>query len=303
MFKKISLFLSVALPISISQSFAVLEWVSFEDTDIEGHRHVRAVWKDSETSEQVTLESTGEEFRSSYMETLKNLPIKKGYPSYLSEEKKQEKQEKISFDLRNINRQTAKNPYHLYTLSYQRKEEEKTSPLGFVQFGLMPTRGYPEGTKENPTAHHEILKKWVELGITKQIKEEGFQKENFERIENRGLAFILPFFNPEVSKEKKVSSIEACYKLVCKMTNLAEKSQKEEDLLPSEYKNDKETERTLPYQVISLFDPKDENIGIFEKNGFAVDNNEGFGWFHPKGEKPQIPQPRTMVTRLVEGEK
>lgn len=283
MFKKISLFLSVALPVSISQSFAVLEWVSFEDKDKEGYRHVRAVWKDSETSEQFILESTDKESYNSYVETLKSLPMKEGYPS--------EKEAQTSFNNQNINRQTAKNLYHLYTLSYQDKKNE-TSSLGFVQFGRMPTLGYPEGTEENPTAHHEIIKTWEKLKITTQISEkEGFKKDNFERIENRGLAVILPLFNTGLLKEEKISSIEACYKLVCKFTNLAKESGQEKDLLP--------IEKTLPHYVISLFDPEDGNIDSFQENGFSVDKNEGFGWFYPKGEKPQIPQPLTMVTRLV----
>jgi hypothetical protein len=284
MLKKISLFVSVALPLSISQSFAALEWVTFEDKDTENGRQVRAVLKDSETSAQVILESTAQESYNSYVETLKSLPKKIGYPS--------KKKAETSFKLQNINRQKEKNLYQLYTLSYQGKGEEKTSPLGFVQLGRMPTLGYKEGTEENPTAHHEILKKWMELGITKQIKEEDFQKENFERIENRGLAVILPLFNYGILKEEKISSIEACYKLVCKMTNLAKKSGEEKDLLP--------IEKTLPYQVIGLFDSEDGNIDHFQKNDFSVDKNKGFGWFYPKDEKPQIPQPATMVTRLVE---
>ncbi len=285
MFKKISLFLSVALPVSISQSFAVLEWLSFEDKDTENGRHVRAILKDSKTSEQFILESAVQESYDSYVKTLKSLPEKIGYPS--------EKKAEASFKLQNIDRQLEKNPYHLYTLSYQGKEEEKTSSLGFVQFGRMPTLGYPEGTEENPTAHHEILKKWMELGITTQINEtEGFKKDNFERIENRGLAVILPLFNYGLLKEEKISSIEACYKLVCKMTNLAKESGQAKDLLP--------IEKTLPHYVISLFDSEDDNIDYFQKNGFSVDKNEGFGWFYPKGEKIQIPQSATMVTRLVE---
>jgi hypothetical protein len=281
MFKKISLFISVALPLSVSQSFAALEWVTFEDKDTENGRHVRAVLKDSKTSEQFILESAVQESYNSYVETLKSLPEKIGYPS--------EEKAETSFNNQNINRQTAKNLYHLYTLSYQGKEEEKTSSLGFVQLGRMPTLGYKEGTEENPTAHHEILKKWMEFGITKQINEnEGFKGDNFERIENRGLAFILPLFNSGLLKEDKTSSIEACYKLVCKFTNLAKESEQEKDLLP--------IEKTLPHYVMSLFVPEDSNVDYFQEDGFSVDKNEGFGWFYPKG---NIPQPRIMVTRIV----
>ena len=65
-------------------------------------------------------------------------------------------------------------------------------------------------------------------------------------------------------------------------------------------------EGTLPYTAVSLFHPSDPNIAAFETSGFTVDADEGFGWFYPKAIKEgdavigHEPQPRTLVTRLVE---
>ncbi len=279
MFKKALLLMSVALPFSFSQSFA--SWETLEESETDGRHTVKAVWKNAETQQKYILESADPTSYEAYTATLSSLLLKTGYPAVESAEGR--------FQAQNIARQKANNYYHLYTLSQQSEEdvEETTSLLGFVQFGRMPTLRYDEGVPGNLHAHHPIIQKWMSLGITKQKAEgDGLKDDNLERIQEgdfkRGIAMILPLFNPEVAQEQKEESIKACYELVCEWT-------KGKNLLP--------VEATLPYAAISLLHPDDSNIGAFAANGFEVDRNEGFGWFYPKEE---VPQPRTMITRFVE---
>lgn len=276
MFKKIALLVSVAFPLSMSQSFA--NWESFEELDTEeGGQRIHAVWKNPAGDRRFFLKSAESESLESYKGVLAALPIKEGYPAEEGSEGR--------FMLQNTNRQGAKNPYHLYTLSSQTDGSEEISPLGFIQFGRLPSRGYPEGIESHPTVHHPIIQKWISLGITKQIDSEGgFNDANLERIENRGLAMILPLFTSEILQEDRVGAVEAAYELVCEFTERGK-------TLP--------VEGTLPHMVVSLFHPSDPNIAAFETSRFAADADEGFGWFYPKDGLPQF---RTLVTRLVKVE-
>lgn len=273
MFKKIALLVSVTFPLSISQSFA--NWESFEEIDIEEGQRVHAVWKNPAGDKKFSLKSAEFDSFESYTETLAVLPIKEGYPTVEGSEQR--------FKLQNTDRQGARNPYHLYTLSFQTEGNDEIHSLGFVQFGRMPSLGYSEGIEAYPTAHHPIINKWMSLGVTKQRDLEGsLHNDNLERIENRGLAMILPLFTPDISQEDRAEAVEACYKLVCEFTKRNKK-------LP--------VEGTLPHTAVSLFHPSDPNIEAFGASGFIADAHEGFGWFYPKD---GVPQPRTLVTRLVE---
>ncbi|MBX9620546.1 MAG: hypothetical protein K2X28_00690 [Alphaproteobacteria bacterium] len=275
MFKKIALLVSVAFPLSIGQSFA--NWESFEeiDTEEDGQR-IHAVWKNPAGDRRFFLSSAELESLESYKGVLAALPIKEGYPAEEGSEGR--------FMLQNTNRQGAKNPYHLYSLFSQVDGSDKIS-LGFIQFGRMPSRGYAEGSEAHPTAHHPIIQKWISLGITRQIDSEGGVNDaNLERIQNRGLAMILPLFTSEISQEDRAGAVEAAYELVCKFT---------------ERKKTLPVEGTLPYMAVSLFHPSDPNIGAFQASSFTADADEGFGWFYPKDGVPQF---RTLVTRPVEVE-
>src|ERR1700722_19182554 len=164
MLKKMALLLSVALPFSFSQAFA--NWEEFKVQDNEdGTRTVRASWKDPQKKEKFILESANPTSYDAYVKTLTSLPIKEGYPVPEGSEGR--------FKAQNVDRQKAKNLYHLYTLSYQGDENEDKSCLGFVQFGRMPSKGYPEGIETNPTAHHPIIQKWISLGLTEKIDPNG----------------------------------------------------------------------------------------------------------------------------------
>ncbi|MBX9786765.1 MAG: hypothetical protein K2Y08_05455 [Alphaproteobacteria bacterium] len=276
MFKKIAFLVSIAFPLSISQSFA--NWELFEESNPEeGAQRIHAVWKNPEGDRKFFLRSAEPDSFVSYTETLAALPIKAGYPAVEGAEQR--------FMAQNTHRREAQNPHHLYTLSSQINGNDEIFPLGFIQFGRLPSRGYAEGNEAHPTAHHPIIQKCISLGITKQIDPEGaFNDANLERIENRGLAMILPLFTPDISPEDRVGAIEATYKFVCEFT-------KRGKTLP--------VEGTLPYVAVSLFHPSDPNIAAFETSGFAADADEGFGWFYPQA---GVPQPRTLVTRPVEVE-
>jgi len=273
MFKKITLLLSVALPFSCSQAFA--NWEEFEIREgKDNSKTVKAIWKSSHRHDKFTLESADPASFNKYVDTLKSLPIKEGYPAIDNSEK--------NFKFQNIDRQNAGNLYHLFTLSYRGEKEEDKS-LGFIQFGRMPSKGYQEGTEKDPIAHHAILEKWLELGVTHKINPDGgLNDSNIERIENRGLAMILPLFKPEASEDQRKGTIETCFEFVREL-------KKGNYLLP--------VEKTLPHVAIGLFIPNDSNVGSFSANDFNVDGNEGFAWFYPKDGEPN---PRVMVTRQIE---
>ena len=270
MIKKIILRAVVALSFMLSQSYAV--WEVFKIQEEEGTpRTIRAVWNSAQAQGRFTFESAKPEFFVEYQETLQALPLKEGYPAV--------DRAPNNFAAQNIDRQTNGNLYHLYTVSYQAEGQDAKTRLGFVQFGRMPSKGYAEGIEGHPHAHHPIIEKWIALGITQKVDPEGSLGDgNIERIGNRGLATILPLFNNEADETQRKGAIGTSFEFVRELTT----SQR---LLP--------VEGTLPHVAISLFHPADPNIQRFAENGFAVDVNQGFEWFYP-------PQPRTMVTRLID---
>ena len=222
-----------------------------------------------------TLTSAGPDSFDAYVDTLSALPLKDGYPA-------EEKAESI-FKAQNIDRQSNGNVFHLYKVSCQAEDGIAELPLGFVQFGRMPSKGYgEEGGKHLP-----IIKKWISLGITQQIDptpslenpEGSLADVNIARTENRGLAMILPLFDVRADENQRKGIIDASFQLVRQFS---------ESPLPFE--------KTLPHTAVSLFHPTDPNVGYFAANGFEVDANEGFGWFYPK---EGVAQPRTMVTRVI----
>ncbi|MBY0293495.1 MAG: hypothetical protein K2W92_09460, partial [Alphaproteobacteria bacterium] len=145
MIKKIILRAVVVLPFMLSQSYAM--WEAFEIQGEEGApKTVRAVWSSAQAQGRITLESARPESFEEYQGTLQALPLKEGYPSV-------ERAPNI-FAGQNINRQIAGNLYHLYTVFYQEEGQGDKTPLGFVQFGRMPSKGYAEGIEGHPHAHH-----------------------------------------------------------------------------------------------------------------------------------------------------
>lgn len=273
MFKKIIL-AAFLCPFMLSESHA--NWEEFLIHEEEGTtRTIRAVWKSDTTPGYFTLTSADPDSFPYYSETLHALPRPEGYPSA--------EKAAITFKAQNIDRQAGGNPFHLCKLSFRATDQDAESPLGLVQFGRMPTKGYPEGIESHHTAHHPIIEKWIFLGVTHKVNpEEGLADVNIERRDNRGLAMILPLFREATDEAQKRGAVEACYNFVCEL-------RRRQNLLP--------IEGTLPHAAISLFHSEDPNIGRFAAHGFQVDGNEGFGWFYPKD---GVPQPRVMVTRLVE---
>jgi hypothetical protein len=111
----------------------------------------------------------------------------------------------------------------------------------------MNSKGYPEGIDGHPTAHHPIIEKWISLGITRKVDPlGGLEDSNIGRIDNRGLAMILPLFknNAPQTESFRVAAIEAFYNLVCELT-------RRQALLP--------LEGTLPHAAMCLFHPTDQN--------------------------------------------
>gem|GEM_PF-4389978 len=257
MFKKF-IFLILALPFTVSHSCAM--WEEFSIHDGEGvSKTLTAVWRNDQG--RVRLTSVGPESSASYSKVLHGLPIKPGYPS--------PERAATTFKLQNIDRQTAGNLFHLFKVSFHENGQEFPTRLGFVQLGRMNSKGYAEGIEGNLTAHHPIIEKWISLGITRKVDPlGGLEDSNIGRIDNRGMAMILPLFknNAPQTEAFRVAAIEACYNLVCELT-------RRQALLP--------LEGTLPHAAMCLFHPTDQNVGRFVENGFDVDEDEGFGWFYP----------------------
>lgn len=281
MLKKTMLLLSVALPLSCAQVFA-----GFEEDEKE--RTVR--WKNPQIEEEFTFTSASESDFYAYSKALKSLPIKDGYPAL-------DGQTVDRYTAQNLDRQDG-DPYHFYRLSF--KGERIEADLGFVQFGRMPTLGYDEGITPGGTEHYPIIQTWMDLGITRQKSSMGgLGKENMERIENRGIAMIVPIFPKEVQEREDLGrirseAIEACYEMICWRAQQGK-------LLP--------VEKTDPEVVISLFCPDDPTRLSYLSAGFQQNDNPGFGWFYPKTEtvlqasEPvvrKIPQPRVMMLKPVE---
>ncbi|MES2211987.1 MAG: hypothetical protein V4490_02470 [Pseudomonadota bacterium] len=155
--------------------------------------------------------------------------------------------------------------------------------LGLVQFGRMPTKGYPEGietpTNDRLTVHHAIINKFMTLGVTRQIDPaQGLGDGNVERIDNKGAAFVLPFFNPTTAVEHRAAGLIACRSFVAECA-------KGGHLLP--------VEKTLPHVLMALHHPEDRNVDAFINAGFTRDDNPVFGWFYPVNGQPS---PRVMLT-------
>jgi len=158
-------------------------------------------------------------------------------------------------------------PYHLYVVKTQCGQR-----LGYVHLGVMPTLGYCKST------HAAILSKWVSLGVLEEVKDECNPCEcTFKRVDNRGLAFILPILKDDLSRGEEEYAINASI-------NMLKCFVAEGKLLPCE--------NTIPYQVVGLFKPTNDIINSFEGVGFKVDENEGFYKFYHKD--------RAMVTRVVQ---
>ncbi len=155
------------------------------------------------------------------------------------------------------------NAYHLYVVTTQCGKR-----LGYVQLGVMPVLGYC------PTKHCAIINKWISLGVLARVNDPVC---SFGRVDNRGLAFILPVLQDDLERGEEVSAIKASVEMLkC--------FRADNRLLPHE--------NTLPYQVIGLFKPSNDLIDSFEAAGFKVDDNEGFYQFYHKD--------RVMVTKPLD---
>jgi len=264
MLKKTALLFTLTLPTIISPAFA--EWDEF---DINEKGHVRAVWSNPDGS-RVHLESASEKDKEPYREVILGRKRAQGDPDPTKVD--------ATFKAQNLDRQEAGNPFHLYSVRFQMKDTFEA--LGYIQLGRMPSINYPEGpSAENATAHHPIIQKFISLGITqKRDAAGGLDKDNIERIGNRGIAFVLPVLRDESLKFHN-DALKACHELVCKFSIGG-------SLLP--------VEKTNPHVAMSLLCPEDRVVESFISAHYDVDDNEGFGWFYPGADGK--PRPRIMVT-------
>jgi hypothetical protein len=156
------------------------------------------------------------------------------------------------------------NPYHLYAVRTQCGQ-----CLGYVQLGVMPTLGYciPQ--------HVQIVDKWVALGVIQKVPDSCGCA--LTRVDNRGLAYMLPILKDDLTRCEEIGIIYAAYE---KLRELRAGGQ----LLPNE--------KTMPHQVISLLKPSNDLIESFEGVGFKVDENKGFFEFYHKD--------RAMLTKCLE---
>lgn len=260
MFKKMYFLIACFSFFSISPTFAMLD-IEFGQTE---DRHtVKAVQQD------VVIESATPDDLRGYKAILEQLPTIGGYPAITGSEGR--------FATQNLDRQKAGNPFHLYSLTFGKEN------IGFLQLGRMPCVGYEEGPDEkNQTAHHPIIEKFMNLGLTQKADQDaGFKKENIQRVENRGVAAILPMFRPEVTENVRQKVITSTFELIRHFTSHGK-------TLP--------VENTTPHVVVGLFHPDDPIVNTFRQTGFEVDDNPGFRWFYPDAADPR----RVMVERKIQ---
>lgn len=152
-----------------------------------------------------------------------------------------------------IDRRNNKNYYNCLVVS---KADQIVAALGL---GRMPALNYDP-------AFTDIIDTWLDFGVVKKKDlTGGYEKDNFERCDNAGIAFILPIIPTGLESSDKDEII--------KMGTDVVKFFKDQDfLLP--------LENTSPHYVITLLSPND----ILGKNFTNIDflrlEKEGFLKFY-----------------------
>lgn len=150
-----------------------------------------------------------------------------------------------------------------------------TSPEGhklYVSFGVMPTR-----TPYKPVEHHDILKTFISLGIIRHVDQaaQTFEQKALERVDERGLAIMLPFFprlDPEVQSVGEYSRL--CTQSFGFCAAIAQHFAMKKALLPREV--------AQAYRLIALLSPV-ENLPLIlfaQQAGFEVIENKWFKEFY-----------------------
>lgn len=156
-----------------------------------------------------------------------------------------------------INRRNGGNWYSCLTI----KEKEEGKIVAFLGLGRMPALNYdPKFT--------DIIKTWMNFKVIQQINsEDGYNKDNFKRVENAGIAFILPIIPISLSTEDKNN-------IITMGTDVVEFFKSKNFLLP--------IEKTLPHDVITLLSSKDSLGKNFQEAGYELIEKEGFFGFYDK---------------------
>lgn len=155
------------------------------------------------------------------------------------------------------NHMTRRNGGNYYNcLMIMNKSDESVAALGY---GRMPVLNYePRFT--------DILDTYQEFGVIKQKDlGGGYEKDNFERVDNFGIGFILPIIPTNLSEEVKKEIIQLG-------TEVFQEFKKREFLLP--------LEKTIPHDLIALLSPQDPLVEIFQKVGFELLKKDGFFGFY-----------------------
>lgn len=127
--------------------------------------------------------------------------------------------------------------------------------------GRMPSLGYePKFT--------DIIDTWMNFGVIGQKSpENGYAKDNFERLENAGIATLLPIIPMSLTPEAQSEIIKLGAEVVqfFKDKNF---------VLP--------IEKTLPHDLITLLSPADLLCEKFKEVGFTLLEKEGYAGFYDK---------------------
>lgn len=194
-----------------------------------------------------------------------------GLPGYSDEGEFNDEKLSSWFKNQNLSRQFGekKNLFHTYNVMHP-----EAGDIGYIHFGRMPTLA-----KYDPVKHAAIIEQFMALGVTqKKDAAGGLELDNIERVDNRGLAHMLPILKDGLEEEVVVSVLNATFAFAKKMADQGFN-------LP--------IEETKPHQLIGLFSPEDPLLSLFKRAGFEVTENAGFYEFYNKD--------RVMVhTRLGE---
>lgn len=250
MLKKLVVLVVTFLPFILNQGYAHWdEFKIFEGAD--GSMAIRARYI-LPSGRKIDIRSTSQDDRKRYLKLMKN-QHKDAYIPYKAAD--------YFFTHYNLFRQKAGLLCHLYSFSSDGTE------LGFIQIGRLKTFGvfFNGAWREYDTENWEkVMQTWIRLGIIKQKeRDEECVPSNLERIEERGLARILPILNLALGEKDQEAALEACFHLISRF-------QEEGVRLLAEKKVDSyEEESTLPYQVIGEFKQDDPIIDRLQNIGFT----------------------------------
>ncbi|MBY0501915.1 MAG: hypothetical protein K2P93_07950 [Alphaproteobacteria bacterium] len=272
MLKKLVILVVIFSSFILNQGYA--HWDEFKIFRGEdGSKSIKASYT-LPSGRKVDIRSTSQDDRMRYLALAKN-QYQEGYiPHKIAD---------YFFTRYNLLRQKEGLLWHLYSFSSEGKE------LGFIQIGRLKTFGvffkgaWREYSSEN---WEKVMQTWISLEIIKQ-KERDVEcaLPNLERIEERGLARILPILDLTLSEEDQEAALEACFHLISRF------QQEGERLLAEKKAESYEEESTLPYQV----------VGEFKQDDSIVHRLQSIGFISTQSPLPQTSrEPCAILTKKIE---